>query len=175
MNRTSPGEAGKPAVGAPRLLAQSVWPPAGVGEDPWAQAKAARWMSSAGQAVLRAGLLVWRRLPENEKASPRERAILVTGVNGSWPDWLGGKTAEEVARGWRVQAPLWLLGGLPNLPAAQLAIEIGAMGPVESRRRRVQEEGAMQRTLYRWQLRGVKVVLGVDADGESAQAEVWSL
>jgi hypothetical protein len=64
---------------------------------------------------------------------------------------------------------------LPNLPAAQLAIEIGAKGPVESRRSRPDDEETVRRTLERWQRRGVRAVLVVRSAGEMAKAEVWEL
>ena len=173
-NRIPPGGAGKPPLGSFRKLAEGLWP-AGVGvEDPWGNAKAARWMSPAGQAVVRAGLLAWEGIPEKQKAPPRGRAILVTGVEGTWPEGLKGKSAMDVAKEWRSKPPLWLLECLPNLPAAQLAIEVGVKGPVESRRGRAGDAAAIQRTFERWKRRGVRQALVVRLNGQEAQAEVWS-
>lgn len=166
--------AGKPSVGVSRRLAEASWPARGV-EDPWGNAKAARWMLPAGQVAVRAGLLAWQRAREHERSAPRERGVLVTGVEGAWPDWLKGRGAAQVAGEWRAKPPLWLLECLPNLPAAQLAIEIGAKGPVESRRSRRDDEASVARALGRWQRRGVRTVLVVRLTGEAAKAEVWSL
>ena len=161
-------------MGASRRLAEASWPAAGV-EDPWGNAKAARWMLPAGQGVVRAGLLAWREVRENEKGAPRERGVLVTGVEGAWPDWLKGRSPAQVAGEWRAKPPLWLLECLPNLPAAQLAIEIGAKGPVESRRCGTEEKATGAKILARWQRRGVRMVLVVRLAGKAAKAEVWSL
>ncbi|NBR63983.1 MAG: hypothetical protein EBT77_06715 [Verrucomicrobia bacterium] len=170
-----PGGAGKPAMKRPRKTAEACWPSPRGGEDPWAGAKAGRWLPPSGQAVVRAGLLAWQGLGARETGAPRERAILVAGVEGCWPDWLSGKSPGDVAAGWRGRPPLWLLGCLPNLPAAQLAIEIGACGPVESRRSRADDGAMVKRALRRWQRRGVRTVLVVRLAGETAKAEVWSL
>ena len=161
-------------MGVSRRLAEASWPARGV-EDPWGNAKAARWMLPAGQVAVRAGLLAWQRAREHERSAPRERGVLVTGVEGAWPDWLKGRGAAQVAGEWRAKPPLWLLECLPNLPAAQLAIEIGAKGPVESRRSRRDDEASVARALGRWQRRGVRTVLVVRLTGEAAKAEVWSL
>jgi len=144
-------------------------------EDPWTEAKAGRWMTPAGQTVVRAGLLAWKRAEKGSCADPRRVGILVFGVEGSWPGWLEGKSPAEIAALWRSKPPLWLLECLPNLPAAQLAIEIGAKGPVESRRSRADDEEMVKRTLDRWQRRGVQAVLLVKSAGETAKAEVWAL
>ena len=173
-NRIPRGGAGKPEVGDFAKVAEARWP-TGVGrEDPWGNAKAARWMAPGGQAVVRAGLLAWKGLPSRQKVPPRKRAILLIGVEGSWPEWLKGKSPEDVAQAWRSKPPLWLLECLPNLPAAQLAIEVGVKGPVESRRGRAEEAAAIQRTLKRWSGRGIRQALVVRLNGEKAQAEVWS-
>ena len=169
-----PGGAGKPALGGWRKVAEGRWPGGGGEEDPWGSAKAARWMPPAGQAMVRAGLLAWKGVLEEERASPRERAILVTGVEGAWPEWLQGRSPGDVAREWRSRPPLWLLECLPNLPAAQLAIEVGVKGPVESRRGRAEDTAAIERTLERWKGRGVRLALVVSLDGEEARAEGWS-
>jgi hypothetical protein len=67
-----------------------------------------------------------------------------------------------------------LLECLPNLPAAQLAIEIAARGPVESRRGRSGEEGAIFPIMERWIQRGIRRVVWVRCQGEKATAEIWS-
>ena len=169
------GEAGKPVLGRFRRVAEAVWPVREGLEDPWANAKAGRWMGRAGQRVVRAGLLAWKGMEKASCADPRQIGILVAGVEGSWPEWLEGKSPAEIAALWRSKPPLWLLECLPNLPAAQLAIEIGAKGPVESRRSRADDEETVRRTLERWQRRGVRAVLVVRAAGEMAKAEVWEL
>ena len=169
------GEAGKPVLGRFRRVAEAVWPVREGLEDPWANAKAGRWMGRAGQRVVRAGLLAWKGMEKASCADPRQIGILVAGVEGSWPEWLEGKSPAEIAALWRSKPPLWLLECLPNLPAAQLAIEIGAKGPVESRRSRADDEETVRRTLERWQRRGVQTVLVVRSAGEMAKAEVWAL
>ena len=169
------GEAGKPVLGQFRRVAEAVWPVREGLEDPWANAKAGRWMGRAGQRVVRAGLLAWKGTEKAKCADPRRIGILVTGVEGSWPEWLEGKSPAEIAALWRSKPPLWLLECLPNLPAAQLAMEIGAKGPVESRRARADDEETVRRTLERWQRRGVRAVLVMRSAGEMAKAEVWEL
>ena len=170
-----PGEAGKPDLGQARRVAEAVWPVREKREDPWANAKAGRWMAAAGQAVVRAGLLAWQQAGKDNRPDARRIGILVTGVEGSWPEWLEGKSPAEIAALWRAKPPLWLLECLPNLPAAQLAIETGAKGPVESRRGRAEDEQMIARTLRHWQRRGVRKVLVVRAAGETAKAEIWEL
>ncbi len=174
-NGIFPGEAGKPVLGRFRRVAEAVWPAQEGTEDPWAQAKAGRWMGAAGQTVVRAGLLAWKGAGKKSSADPRRIGILVSGVEGSWPGWLEGKSPAEIAALWRSKPPLWLLECLPNLPAAQLAIEIGAKGPVESRRSRADDEEMGRKVLDRWQRRGVQTVLVVRLVGETAKAEVWEL
>ena len=156
-------------------MAEAVWPAPKGAEDPWADAKAGRWMALAGQAVVRAGLMAWKGVEKDKSADPRRVGILVVGVKGSWPEWLDGKSPAEIAGLWRSKPPLWLLECLPNLPAAQLAIEIGAKGPVESRRARAGDEEMLERVLRRWQQRGVRTVLVVNSFSETAKAEVWAL
>jgi len=156
-------------------VAEAVWPVQEAVEDPWANAKAGRWMAAAGQSVVRAGLLAWKGAKKEVSTDPRRIGILVVGVEGSWPEWLEGKRPAEIAALWRSKPPLWLLECLPNLPAAQLAIEIGAKGPVESQRGREGEEETVRRTLERWQRRGVRTVLVVRSVGEMAKADVWAL
>jgi len=168
------GDAGKPDLGAFRRVAEATWPGAGEAEDPWGNAKAARWMSLPGQTVVRAGLLAWKRSGQTAPVDPRHLGILVCGVEGAWPDWLQGKNPAEIAGEWRSRPPLWLLECLPNLPAAQLAIEIGAKGPVESRRGRPEDDPMAERILRRWQRRGVLKVLLVRLTAATARAEVWA-
>ena len=169
------GEAGKPDLGRLRRVAEAVWPVGEGVEDPWANTKAGRWMAPEGQTVVRAGLLAWNAVEKESGANPRQVGILVVGVEGFWPEWLEGKSPAEIAALWRSKPPLWLLECLPNLPAAQLAIEIGAKGPVESRRSRADDEMMIQKTLRRWQRRGVRTILLVRSAGETAKAEVWEL
>ena len=173
-NRIPRGGAGKPEVGDFVKVTEAQWPAGVGGEDPWGNAKAARWMAPGGQAVVRAGLLAWKGLPSGQKVPPRKKGILVIGVEGTWPEWLKGKSPGDVAQEWRSKPPLWLLECLPNLPAAQLAIEMGVKGPVESRRGRAEDAAAIQRILKRWSGRGIRQVLVVRLNGEEAQAEVWS-
>ena len=156
-------------------MAEAVWPAQKGMEDPWAETKAGRWMAAAGQTAVRAGLLAWKGAWKDRGLDPRQIGILVIGVEGSWPGWLEGKCPAEIVALWRSKPPLWLLECLPNLPAAQLAIEIGAKGPVESRRNRADDEEMLKRTLDRWQRRGVRTVLSVRLVGETAKAEVWEL
>jgi len=125
--------------------------------------------------VVRAGLLAWKGVEKEVSTDPRRVGILVVGVEGSWPEWLEGKSPAEIAALWRSKPPLWLLECLPNLPAAQLAIEIGAKGPVESRQGRAEDEEMIRTTLSRWQSRGVQTVLVVKSAGKTAKAEVWAL
>ncbi len=167
--------AGKPDLGRFRRVAEAVWPAGEEVEDPWVNAKAGRWMAPEGQTVVRAGLLAWKVLEKDKSADPWRVGILVVGVKGLWPGWLEGKSPAEIAGLWRSKPPLWLLECLPNLPAAQLAIEIGAKGPVESRRGRSEKEETVERTLRGWQRRGVRTVLVVRSAGETAKAEVWAL
>lgn len=156
-------------------MAEAVWPAREGADDPWGNSKAGRWMGRAGQTVVRAGLLAWKGVEKETRIDPRRMGILVLGVEGSWPEWLEGKSPAEIAALWRSKPPLWLLECLPNLPAAQLAIEIGAKGPVESRRSRADDEETVRRTLERWQRRGLRAVLVVRSAGEMAKGEVWEL
>ena len=174
-NSILPGEAGKPVLGRSRRVAEAVWPALKGTEDPWAEAKAGRWMAAVGQTVVRAGLLAWKEAGKNRSVDPRQIGILVIGVEGSWPGWLEDKSPAEIAALWRSKPPLWLLECLPNLPAAQLAMEIGAKGPVESRRSREDDEEMLKRTLDRWQRRGVRTIMVVRLIGGRAKAEVWEL
>ena len=174
-NGILPGEAGKPVLGRFRRVAEAVWPAPEGTEDPWTEAKAGRWMAAAGQTVVRAGMLAWKGAGKKKGPDPRRIGILVVGMEGAWPGWLEGKSPAEIAALWRSKPPLWLLECLPNLPAAQLAIEIGAKGPVESRRSRADDGEMVKRVLGRWQRRGVRTVLVVRLIGGRAKAEVWEL
>ena len=156
-------------------MAEAVWPAPEGTEDPWTEAKAGRWMAAAGQTVVRAGMLAWKGAGKKKGPDPRRVGILVVGMEGAWPGWLEGKSPAEIAALWRSKPPLWLLECLPNLPAAQLAIEIGAKGPVESRRSRADDGEMVKRVLGRWQRRGVRTVLVVRLIGGRAKAEVWEL
>ena len=156
-------------------MAEAVWPVGEGAEDPWANAKAGRWMGVPGQTVVRAGLLAWKGAGKDRIVNPRQIGILVIGVEGSWPEWLEGKSPGEIAALWRSKPPLWLLECLPNLPAAQLAIEIGAKGPLESRRGRATDAAVVERILSRWQRRGVQTGLVVREAGGMAKAEGWGL
>lgn len=176
-NPNLPVGAGKNGFRSLQKVAEAAWPPssgAAKAADPWGSAKASRWMSAQGQSVVRAGLAAWTKLKEEDKATPRERAVLVTGVEGAWPGWLKGRSPQEIAQEWRTQPPLWLLEGLPNLPAAQLAIEITARGPVESRRGRPEDDLASCFSMERWTRRGIRRLLWVRWNGTQACAEVWS-
>jgi hypothetical protein len=103
------------------------------------------------------------------------RKVGVIGVveGGSWPEWVEGVNSREVVERWRERSPLWLLERLPNLPAAQLAAEIGAKGPVESVRERRSSRGDVERRIQRWGARGVEWVVSVRLMKEGAEAEVW--
>lgn len=154
-------------------MGSGIWPTGG--GDPWAS-KANRWMGERGAAMVRAGLLAWGQV--QKELSPRKtegRRIGVMGVVPSpcWPTWLRGKSAAEIARNWKGQPPLWLLGFLPNLPVAQLAIEIGAQGPVETIRAKPESRKEAMERIRVWLAGQVNLVLWVeDAEGR-ALASVW--
>ena len=103
----------------------------------------------------------------------RKIGIVGIGFSGSWPEWLEGMTAGDVAGEWRVKQPLWLLECLPNLPAAQLAVEIGAKGPVETLRPRPSAGEEARQRVQRWLARGIERVLIVEATAGGAKAVVW--
>jgi hypothetical protein len=103
----------------------------------------------------------------------RRVGIVGVGRGGEWPSWLEGVVAREVVEKWREKSPLWLLEGLPNLPAAQLAVEIGARGPVETLRERDGVAGDVERRIQRWGRRGVEWVVSVRSTSVGAKAEVW--
>ena len=99
--------------------------------------------------------------------------IIGVGRGGEWPGWLEGVSAKEVVEKWREKSPLWLLEVLPNLPVAQLAVEIGAQGPVETLRDRDGVEGDVEKRIQRWGRRGVEWVVSVRLTSTGAKAEVW--
>jgi hypothetical protein len=86
---------------------------------------------------------------------------------------LEGVSVKEVVEKWRDKSPLWLLEVLPNLPVAQLAVEIGARGPVETLRNRDGVEEDVERRIQRWGRRGVEWVVSVRSTSVGANAEVW--
>jgi len=81
--------------------------------------------------------------------------------------------AKDVAERWREKPPLWLLQELPNLPAAQLAVEIGARGPVETVRERKGLREDVEKRIGRWGMRGMDWVVSVRVTETGAVAEVW--
>ena len=140
--------------------------------DPWAGAKAGRWLGEKGSAMVRAGLRAWKASGVKE-VEGRGVGIIGVGRGGEWPGWLEGVPAREVVEKWRDKSPLWLLEVLPNLPAAQLAVEIGARGPVETLRERDGVDGDVERRIQRWERRGVEWVVAVRSTSMGAKAEVW--
>ena len=140
--------------------------------DPWVGAKAGRWWGARGSAIVRAGLRAWKESGV-EEVNGRGVGIIGVGRGGEWPGWLEGVSAKEVVEKWRDKSPLWLLEVLPNLPVAQLAVEIGARGPVETLRERDGVEGDVEKRIQRWGKRGVKWVVSVRLTSTGAKAEVW--
>ena len=68
---------------------------------------------------------------------------------------------------------MWLLGCLPNLPVAQLAIEVGAQGPVETIQTKLGFRIEAMDRIRVWLADRADLVLWVeDADGR-ALASVW--
>jgi hypothetical protein len=122
--------------------------------------------------MVRAGLRAWKASGV-EDAKGRGVGIIGVGRGGEWPGWLEGVAAREVVEKWRDKSPLWLLEVLPNLPVAQLAVEIGARGPVETLRERDGVIGDVERRIQRWGRRGVKWVVSVRLTSAGAKAEVW--
>ena len=122
--------------------------------------------------MVRAGLRAWK-VGGVEVAEGGGVGIIGVGRGGKWPGWLEGVSAKEVVEKWREKSPLWLLEGLPNLPVAQLAVEIGARGPVETLRERDGIEGDVEKRIQRWGKRGVKWVVSVRLTSTGAKAEVW--
>ena len=172
-NRTLSPDAGKTCFPGLKRVGVGSWPAGG--EDPW-DSKASRWMGERGVSLVRAGRLAWRQAQKEFPVKNLEgRRIGVFGAveSPAWPGWLRGKRAGEIALNWKEQPPLWLLGCLPNLPVAQLAIEIGAKGPVETIRAK---SGARIQAMDRirlWLGSRVDRVLWVEDSGGQAVAEVW--
>ena len=122
--------------------------------------------------MVRAGLRAWG-LGKLGKEEGRRVGVIGVVEEGSWPEWLEGMSSRGVVERWRERSPLWLLERLPNLPAAQLAAEIGARGPVESVKERESSKEDIERRIQRWGVRGVEWVVSVWLTKEGAQAEVW--
>ena len=159
-------------AGKLRIVARAEWRLGEEVGDPWAGAKAGRWLGERGSAMVRAGLRAWKASGV-EEAEGRRVGIIGVGRGGEWPGWLEGVSAKEVVEKWREKSPLWLLEVLPNLPAAQLAVEIGARGPVETLRERDGVDGDVERRIQRWERRGVEWVVSVRSTSMGAKAEVW--
>ena len=122
--------------------------------------------------MVRAGLRAWMASGVKE-VDGRRVGIVGVGRGGEWPDWLEGVSAKGVVEKWRDKSPLWLLEVLPNLPVAQLAVEIGARGPIETLRERDGIEVDVEKRIQRWGKRGVKWVVSVRLTSTGAKAEVW--
>ena len=159
-------------AGKHRIVARAEWRLSEEVGDPWAAAKAGRWLGEGGSAMVRAGLRAWK-VSGVGVAEVRGVGIIGVGRGGKWPGWLEGVSAKEVVEKWREKSPLWLLEVLPNLPVAQLAVEIGARGPVETLRERDGIEGDVEKRIQRWGKRGVKWVVSVQLTSTGAKAEVW--
>jgi hypothetical protein len=159
-------------AGKLRIVARGEWRLGEEAGDPWVGAKAGRWLGEGGSAIVRAGLRAWKASGVKE-VDGRSVGIVGVGRGGEWPGWLEGVSAKEVVEKWREKSPLWLLEVLPNLPVAQLAVEIGARGPVETLRERDGVEGDVERRIQRWGRRGVEWVVSVQATSTGAKAEVW--
>ena len=159
-------------AGKLRIVARGEWRLGEEVGDPWAGAKAGRWLGERGSALVRAGLRAWKASGVKE-VEGRGVGIIGVGRGGEWPGWLEGVPAREVVEKWRDKSPLWLLEVLPNLPAAQLAVEIGARGPVETLRERDGVEGDVERRIQRWGRRGLEWVVCVRLMSTGAKAEVW--
>jgi hypothetical protein len=159
-------------AGKLRIVARAEWRLGEEAGDPWEGAKAGRWLGEGGSAIVRAGLRAWKESGV-EEAEGRRVGIIGVGRDGEWPGWLEGVPAREVVEKWRDKSPLWLLEVLPNLPVAQLAVEIGARGPVETLRERDGVEGDVERRIQRWGRRGVEWVVSVRSTSVGAKAEVW--
>jgi len=160
------------SAGKLRIVARAEWRLGEEAGDPWAGAKAGRWLGERGSAMVRAGLRAWKESGAQE-AEGRGVGIIGVGRGGEWPGWLEGISVREVVEKWRDKSPLWLLEVLPNLPVAQLAVEIGARGPVETLRDRDGVIGDVERRIQRWGKRGVKWVVSVRLTSTGAKAEVW--
>ena len=159
-------------AGKLRIVARGEWRLGEEVGDPWVGAKAGRWLGERGSAMVRAGLRAWMASGVKE-VDGRRVGIVGVGRGGEWPGWLEGVSAKEVVEKWREKSPLWLLEVLPNLPVAQLAVEIGARGPVETLRERDGVEGDVERRIQRWGRRGLEWVVSVRLTSTGAKAEVW--
>ena len=159
-------------AGKLRIVARGEWRLGEEAGDPWGGAKAGRWLGERGSAMVRAGLWAWKARGV-EEAEGRRVGIIGVGRGGEWPGWLEGVSAKEVVEKWRGKSPLWLLEVLPNLPVAQLAVEIGARGPVETLRERDGVDGDVERRIQRWGRRGLEWVVSVRLMSTGAKAEVW--
>ena len=159
-------------AGKLRIVARGEWRLVEEVGDPWAGSKAGRWLGERGSAMVRAGLRAWMASGVKE-VDGRGVGIIGVGRGGEWPGWLEGISVREVVEKWREKSPLWLLEVLPNLPIAQLAVEIGARGPVETLRERDGVEGDVERRIQRWGRRGVDWVVSVRLTSTGAKAEVW--
>ena len=159
-------------AGKLRIVARGEWRLGEEVGDPWVGAKAGRWLGERGSAMVRAGLRAWMASGVKE-VDGRRVGIVGVGRGGEWPGWLEGVAAREVVEKWRDKSPLWLLEVLPNLPVAQLAVEIGARGPVETLRERDGVVGDVERRIQRWGRRGVDWVVSVRLTSTGAKAEVW--
>ena len=166
-NSTSMGRAGKLVI-----LGRGEWKIGEDGKDPWVGAKAGRWLGEGGGAMVRAGVRAWEASGVRE-VEGRRVGVIGVGLGGSWPEWLIGMEAKDVAERWREKPPLWLLQELPNLPAAQLAVEIGARGPVETVRERKGLREDVEKRIGRWGMRGMDWVVSVRVTETGAVAEVW--
>ena len=122
--------------------------------------------------MVRAGVKAWQASGAGE-VEGRKVGVIGVGWGGSWPEWLSGMEAKDVAERWREKPPLWLLQELPNLPAAQLAVEIGARGPVETVREKKGVREDVEKRIRRWGMRGMDWVVSVRVAGKGAEAEVW--
>ena len=172
-NRTLPPDAGKTCFPGWQRVAEGVWP--GPRNDTW-DSKASRWMEEGGAGLVRAGLLAWREAEKGfSEKRPDPRRVGVIGLVASpvWPDWLRGKSAQEIAGSWKEHPPLWLLGCLPNLPVAQLAIEVGARGPVETIRYKPTAQIEGTERMAGWLAGQVEVVIWVEQGEGQALASVW--
>ena len=163
------GGAGKLGV-----LRRAEWRIGEAGRDPWVGGQGGRWLGEKGAAMVRAGLRAWG---EGQMGQVEGRKVGVIGVveGGSWPEWLEGMSPKDVAENWRERSPLWLLEKLPNLAAAQLAVEIGARGPVETVREKKGVREDVERRIQRWGRRGVEWAVLICITEKGAAAEVWGL
>ena len=163
------GGAGKLGV-----LRCAEWRMGEAGRDPWVGGKGGRWVGEKGAAMVWAGLRAWGK---GQMGQVEGRRVGVIGVveGGSWPEWLEGMSTKDVAESWRERSPLWLLEKLPNLAAAQLAVEIGARGPVETVREKKGVREDAERRIQRWGRRGVEWAVLICITEKGAVAEVWGL